>query len=162
MAKIKNPSDEPDVKLVTRNRKVYHEYHVLEKIEAGIALAGTEVKSLRQGSVSLQEGYARVTDGELWILGLHISPYDNRGYADHDPVRKRKLLLHKREIRKILTAVEQKGMTLVPLSLYFKRGWAKLELALVKGKRLPDKREAKKRQDAKREIDRAMARSRRY
>jgi SsrA-binding protein len=162
MARQQNQSDEVSIKLVTRNRKIYHDYHVLEKIEAGIALEGTEVKSLRQGSVSLQEGYARITDGELWILGMYISPYDNRGYADHDPVRKRKLLLHKRQIRKILTAVEHKGMTLVPLSLYFKRGWAKLELALVKGKRLPDKREAGKQQDAKREIDRAMARSRHY
>jgi len=144
------------VKIITRNRKAYHDYFILEQMEAGIALAGTEVKSLREGRANLKDSYARVQDGEVVLYGMHISPYDHGNRFNHDPERPRKLLLHKREIWRLMGRVEEKGLTLVPLALYFTRGKAKVELALAKGKAEHDKREAIARRDAGREIARAM------
>jgi SsrA-binding protein len=141
---------------LARNRAASHEYHVLDRFEAGIALTGTEVKSIRDGRASLKEGYAKVVDGEVFLCNAHISPYEP-GHRDNvDPLRTRKLLLHAREIRKIGKATETAGVTLVPLSLYLKSGRIKVELAIAKGKKTYDKREAL----AKKDVDREMARAR--
>ncbi len=140
---------------VVRNRKARHEYQILETVEAGIILQGTEVKSLRQGRANLQDAFALVEGGELWLHNLHISPYEAGNRFNHDPLRRRKLLLNRSEIRKLGAQVEQKGLTLVPLDIYFKRGVAKVTLALVRGKKLHDKREDLRRRDAEREIERA-------
>lgn len=147
-------------KIVTRNRKALHEYEILDTWEAGIVLTGPEVKSVRAGNVSLGEAFARVDDGEVWIHGMHISPYDPASRWNADPVRPRKLLLHAREIRRLIGATREKGLTLVPLELYFRRGYAKVALALARGKKLHDKRETIKRRAAEREMERA-ARERR-
>ncbi len=136
-----------------RNRRAYHEYHVLEKIECGIALIGSEVKALRDGNVSFQESYARLDDGEVFLVGCHISEYRNAQFFGHEPTRRRKLLLHRREIRKLEKAVEAKGHTLVPLKIYFnERGFAKVQIGVCKGKKLHDKRQDSKKRDADREI----------
>ena len=142
-------------KPIARNKKARFQYTVIETFEAGIALRGTEVKSLRDGKVSLAEGFARVTSGELVLYGAHIDVYKAGSYTNHDPVRPRKLLMHRREIRRIESKAAEKGLTIVPLSMYFKRGYAKVELALVRGKRQHDKRQTIK----KRESDRAMSRA---
>src|ERR687891_1731364 len=113
-------------KNIAENRKAFHDYHVLETFEAGMALLGTEVKSIREGNVNLRDSFARVEDGEIWIYNVHINPYSHRGYADHEPTRRRKLLLHKQEIRKLIGKTVERGMTLVPLRLYFKGGKAKM------------------------------------
>lgn len=147
------PNDTPTV--VVRNRKARHEYHVLETWEAGIVLQGTEVKSLRQGHANLQDAFARVDGGELWLYSLHISPYEAGNRFNHDPLRPRKLLLHRQQIRKLVGQVEQKGLTLVPLEIYFRRGVAKVNLALVRGKKLHDKREDLRRREAERELERS-------
>jgi SsrA-binding protein len=142
---------------VARNPKATHDYHVLDTMEAGLVLTGTEVKSLRGRGASIKEGYARVTRGEVWIEGLNITPYEQGNRYNHDPVRSRKLLLHRREIEKLIGAVERDGLALVPLELYFLRGRAKLLLALAKGKKAHDKREDLKRKEANREVARAMS-----
>ncbi len=141
--------------VVVRNRKARHEYHVLDTWEAGIVLRGTEVKSLRQGRANLQDAFARVDGGELWLHNLHISPYEAGNRFNHDPLRTRKLLLHRNQIRKLIGQVEQQGLTLVPLEIYFRRGIAKVSLALVKGKKLHDKREDLRRREHEREMERA-------
>lgn len=144
-----------------RNRKAWHEFEILERLEAGIALSGTEVKSLRSGKASLEEAYARIIDGEVYLVGCHISPYEQGGVHNHDPLRKRKLLLHRREIKRLLTKVQQRGQTLVPLAIYFNaRGLAKVELALARGKTKADRREDLKQREARREIERALKRRR--
>ena len=136
-----------------RNRRAYHEYHVLEKIECGVALIGSEVKSLRDGSVSFQDSYARLDGGEVFLVGCHISEYRNARFFGHEPTRRRKLLLHRQEIRKLQKLVEAKGQTLVPLRIYFtKRGIAKVEIGVCRGKKLHDKRQTERERDADRDI----------
>ncbi len=139
------------------NRRAWHDYHIGETFEAGIVLSGTEVKSLRQGRASLQEAYCRVEGGEVYIIGMHITPYEQGNRFNLDPVRPRKLLLHREEIRRIERQLQQKGYTLIPLKLYFVRGYAKLQIALARGKKLYDKREAIAKRDAELERRRAEA-----
>jgi SsrA-binding protein len=141
-------------KNVAENRKARHDYFIEDEFETGLVLLGTEVKSLRSGKVNLKDAYARIKDGEVFVYQLHIGPYPFAYYGNHDPLRPRKLLLHKREINRITAKVNQKGHTLVPLRIYFKDGKAKLTLALAKGKRQYDKREAIKRRDEQRELER--------
>lgn len=144
-------------KMIADNRKARHEYHILSKVEAGIVLAGTEVKALRTGKASMADAYAMIDRDEAWLVNLHISPYDPASRFNHDPLRRRKLLLHASEIRRLKAQSEQKGLTLVPLKLYFNdQGRAKVELGVAKGKQAHDKREAIKGRDARREIDRAL------
>ena len=142
-------------KIIVSNRKARHEYEVLQTVEAGLVLQGTEVKSLRDGRANVQDAFARFDRGELWLYNLHISPYDPGNRFNHDPLRPRKLLLHRREMLKLVGQVEQKGLTLVPLDLHFRRGIAKVTLAVVRGKKLHDKRQDLKERDAKREVERA-------
>ena len=162
MAKKKGKSAAPEgaagIKLVRKNKKAFHNYVILERFEAGIVLVGTEVKSLRDGNVNLDEAYGRILEGELWLLGAHIKEYDRRGYASHEPKRRRKLLVRRQELRKLETKVKERGFTLVPLSIYFKRGLAKVEMGLGRGRKLYDKREDMKKRDASREIRRALGR----
>jgi SsrA-binding protein len=146
--------------VVARNPRARHDYHILETWEAGIVLSGTEIKSVRAGKVSLAEAFGVVRGAEVWLEGMTIAPYESRGYADHDPRRTRKLLLHAREVRRLIGSVEQKGLTLVPLDMHFTRGRAKVTLALGRGKKLHDKREDLKRRIADREAARAMGRRR--
>ncbi|NLW23248.1 MAG: SsrA-binding protein SmpB [Tissierellia bacterium] len=141
-----------NVKIVSTNRKARHEYFIEDTIEAGIVLTGTEVKSIRQGKVNIKESYASVENGEVFIHNMHISPYEQGNIYNVDPIRKRKLLLHKREIRKLDAQIAQKGYTLVPLSVYIKNGLVKGELAIAKGKKLYDKREAIAKRDAERRM----------
>jgi SsrA-binding protein len=140
------------------NRRAGFDYEILETFEAGLALTGSEVKSLRQGGGSIAEAYARVKNGEVWLEGMNIVVYNEASYNNHDPLRSRKLLLNKREIEEITKGLERKGLTLVPLKLYFKDGWAKLNIALARGKKRYDKRETEAKREAKREIDRALKR----
>ena len=142
--------------VVSTNRKAYHEFHILENFEAGIQLKGSEVKSIREGSVSLKQSYIVTRRGEAWIKALHIPSYSHTGYDGHDPLRNRKLLLHKREILKIDAKLAEKGLTAVPTKLYIKGGLVKIELGLAKGKKLYDKRASKKKRDVERDIQRAM------
>ncbi len=145
------------IKIVLNNRKARHEYHILETIEAGIALKGTEVKSIRAGRVSLDEAYAKPKGGNILLFNMHIKPWDTaHAYDQHEPRRPRQLLLHKREIRYLIQAVEKKGYTLIPLRLYFKRGKLKVELGLARGKKLYDKRATAAAREAEREIQRAQ------
>lgn len=150
-----NP-EQSDERLVATNRKARHDYHVEESLEAGLVLTGTEVKSLRSGRVSLQDAFARVEADEVWLYHLHIPPYDSGGYANHDPLRRRKLLLNRGEIRRLFGKAQQRGYTLVPLKLYFRRGMAKVELALARGKREYDRREEIAKREANRQIQRAI------
>lgn len=143
-------------KVITENRKARHDYFVEEAYEAGIALKGTEVKSLRAGKVNLKDSYAQVENGEMYIFNMHISPYEQGNRFNVDPLRKRKLLLHKTEINRLYGKVKQQGLTLIPLKLYFKRGRVKVELALARGKKLYDKRDAMAERDARRDVERAM------
>ena len=144
------------IKIVARNKRAFHEYEILEKIEAGIALQGTEVKSIRAGKVNLSDSYARARQGEFSLLNLHISPWETaNNYDQHDPSRIRKLLLHKKEIRKLSHEIEAKGFVLIPLALYFKNGRLKVELGLGRSKKLHDKRQTAMKKDAIREMDRA-------
>jgi len=143
-------------KLIASNRKAYHDYFVLQKLEAGIALTGTEVKSLRDGKANLKDSYVNFQHGEAYLFGAHISPYSHGNRENHDPERPRKLLLHRREIDKLLGQVVEKGLTIVPLRLYFKKGKVKTEIAVVRGKKLFDKREAEKRRELDREAAAAM------
>ncbi len=150
----------PD-RTVCRNRKATHRFHILEKIECGIALVGTEVKSLRERAASIEEAYARIENDELWLVGCHIAAYKFGHTRNHEPQRRRKLLVHARETRKLKPKTEQKGLTLVPLAIYFnERGVAKVSLGLAVGKKVADKRQDLKARDHKREIDRAMRRKR--
>lgn len=144
------------VKIAVENRKARHDFHIHEVFEAGIALVGTEVKSLRAGKANLKDSYAQVKDGELFLLQMHISPYEAGNIFNHDPLRARKLLLHKSEIVKLFSKTREKGYTLVPLKIYFKGGRAKLELALASGKKDYDKRQDMAKRDAKREVERAL------
>ena len=145
-----------NVKIVTVNRKARHEYHILETFEAGLALTGTEVKSLRVGKANLQDSYARVENAELMLYNMHISPYEQGNQFNHEPKRTRKLLMHKQEIMRLLGKTREKGLALVPLKVYFKNGLAKIELALAKGKKLYDRRDDIAARDARREMDRAI------
>jgi SsrA-binding protein len=143
-------------KVVADNRKAFHDYHVLETWEAGIVLLGTEIKAIREGRVNLRDSFARVDNGEVWLANMHVSPYSHTGYAHHEERRQRKLLLNKHEINKVMGLVREKGLTLVPLQLYFKNGRLKASLALVKGKQLHDKREAVRRREVDRETRAAI------
>ncbi len=142
---------------VARNPKATHEYHVLETLEAGLVLTGTEVKSLRRRGASIKEAFARIHRGEAWIEQVHISPYEQGNRYNQDPTRSRKLLLHRREIERLIGAVEREGLALIPLELYFERGRAKVQLALARGKKAHDKRQDLKRRMAEREMARTMA-----
>jgi SsrA-binding protein len=150
------------IKIVTENRKARHDYFIEETYEAGIVLTGTEVKSLRAGRVNLKDSYAQVENGEMFLFNMHISPYEQGNRFNVDPVRPRKLLLHKREINSLFGKVKQQGLTLVPLKVYFKKGRAKVELALAKGKKVYDKRRAMAERDAQREMARALREKERY
>lgn len=142
-------------KLIAQNKKARHDYFIMSKYEAGIALTGTEVKSIREGKVNLKDSYAHMENGELWLIGTHISPYSQGNINNHDPLRKRKLLMHAREIDRLKRGIEEKGLTLVPLSLYFIGGRVKVELGLARGKHQYDKRQDNAERDAKRDMDRA-------
>ena len=146
--------------VIVRNKKAYHDYEILEEVEAGLVLQGTEVKSLREHRVNLKEAFARIKNGEVWLEGCHINPYSHGNIENHEPLRSRKLLLNKREIDRLVGKVVEKGWALVPLSLYFSRGKVKVRLALGRGKQTHDKREAKKRKIVEREIQAELKRRR--
>ena len=155
--------DKKGTKQIAKNSKAFHDYFVEERYEAGVVLAGTEVKSIRQGGVNLKDSWCQVKDGELWLYGVHISPYEKGNIFNKDPLRTRKLLMHRREILKLQMAAQRDGLTLVPLSLYFKDAKVKVELGVCKGKKLYDKRASAAERDARRDMDRAMkSRSREY
>jgi SsrA-binding protein len=154
--KDKAAEDQDSTQPIADNRKAFHDYHILETFEAGIALLGTEVKGIREGQANLRDSYARLEKGEVWLFNVHINPYSHRGYVDHDPRRKRRLLLHKHEIRKLIGKTVEKGLTLVPTKLYFKNGKVKVALALAKGKQDHDKRETLRRREADRETRAAV------
>ena len=151
----KTPRKE-DRRLIAENRKARHDYHVLDTWEAGVVLLGTEVKAIREGRVNLRDSYARVEDGEVFVYNVHISPYSHRGYSEHEPLRRRKLLLHRSEIRKLVGKTVERGMTLVPVRMYFKNRRVKMSIALAKGKKEYDKRETIKRREADRETRAAI------
>jgi SsrA-binding protein len=144
------------VKVIAENRRARHEYHLLERYEAGLVLSGTEVKSLREGRATLQRAFGDVRGGEVWLVGAHIAPYEAGTTKSHDPDRDRKLLLHRKEIASLVGKVQEKGLTLIPTRLYFKDGRAKVELAVARGKELRDKRRDLQRRDAQRQIERAL------
>jgi SsrA-binding protein len=152
----KDPSNREPFKMITVNRQAYHDYTVERTVEAGIALMGTEIKSIRAGKVNLRGSYAIARKGELWLENAHIAIYEEGNRYNHEPMRPRKLLLHKREINQLIARVETKGLTLIPLKLYLKGGKAKIELGLCRGKKLYDKREAIAERDVKREIERSV------
>ena len=143
-------------RLIAENRKARHDYHILETWEAGVVLLGTEVKAIREGRVNLRDSYARADRGEVWLLNVHVSPYSHTGYAHHEEKRQRKLLLHEHEIRKIIGRVAEKGLTLVPLEMYFKKGRVKVLVGLAKGKQAHDKRETIRRREVDRETRAAV------
>ncbi len=143
-------------KIIADNRKAHHDYHLLESFEAGVALLGTEVKSIREGGANLRDSFARIEAGEVWVYNIHISPYRNRGYSDHDPKRRRKLLLHRQEIRKLIGKTTERGMTIVPVRMYLKDGRVKIAISLAKGKKAHDKRETIKRRETDRETRAAV------
>ena len=147
-------SDKDNIKIVTTNKKARHDYFISETIEAGLVLTGTEVKSLRAGRCNLADSYARFINEELWLIGMHISLYENAGYVTHDPEGRRKLLLKREELKKLHRKVLEKGVTLIPLKVYFKRGWAKVELGIASGKRKYDKRQDIAERDRQREMKR--------
>ena len=151
---------EQGIKVIARNRRARHDYHIEDTYEAGLVLTGTEVKSLRAGRASLSEAYGQITDGELWLHGLHIPEYAQGTWTNHEPRRARKLLLHRKEIDRLAREVAERGFTIIPLSLYFSGGRAKVELALARGKRTYDKRHDLAQRDAAREVDRALRRRR--
>ena len=148
----------PPIKEITVNRRAFHDYHILERLEAGLVLTGTEIKSIRQGQVNIRHAYAKVEDGELWLMGAHIALYPAGGVHNHEPTRTRKLLVHQDEISRLQGQLAQKGITLVPLRLYIKNHKAKVELGLARGKRVYDKRQAIRRREAEREARRAIRR----
>jgi SsrA-binding protein len=155
------PREKETEQLIADNRKAFHDYHILEMFDAGIALLGTEVKGIREGRANLRDSFARVEKGEVWLHNVHISPYTHRGYVDHDPTRRRRLLLHKHEIRKLIGRTTERGLTLVPTKLYFKNGRVKVALALAKGKQAHDKRETLRRREIDRETRAAVKERRR-
>jgi SsrA-binding protein len=156
MAKTAAAAEKGADRLIVSNRKARYEYHVLNTWETGIVLQGTEVKALREGKANLQDAFARVDNGEVWLFNVHISPYEQGNRFNHDPLRPRKLLLHRNEIRKMIGAVQEKGLTLVPLDLHFSGGRAKVNLALVRGKQLHDKRDTIRERDQQREVQRGF------
>ncbi|HEY8173007.1 MAG TPA: SsrA-binding protein SmpB [Dehalococcoidia bacterium] len=149
----------PENRQVAANRKAFHDFEIVEKLEAGISLTGTEIKSLRLGGAHIREAYARPVDGELWLYGAHIAPYAAASIMNHEPTRPRRLLLHKAQIREWASAMSERGLTIVPLSLYLKRGKAKVEIGLARGRRQYDKRQAIAKRDAEREMQRALKHS---
>lgn len=151
---------EPVFKTVADNRRARFEYEIIDSMECGIELAGTEVKSMRQGKCNLQDAFARIEDGQVWLYNCHISPYDHGNRFNHEPMRKRRLLMHTREIEKLRGKVQEKGLTLVPLKIYFKRNWVKVNLALVRGKQLYDKRQTIAKRDSQRQLERVVRKSR--
>jgi SsrA-binding protein len=153
----KNEKAEDGIKVICRNKRAFHEYTILERLECGLVLTGTEVKSLREGSSSLEDAYAKIDNGEVWLLGSDIPEYSMARRWNHKPKRPRKLLMHRSEIAKFAGKASERGLTLVPLRMYFKEGRAKVELAVAKGKQLHDKRQAMKKADAQRDIRRAMS-----
>ncbi len=148
--------DKNDSKTVAQNKKAYHDYFVLEEYEAGIELFGTEIKSIRQGKINLKDAWCNIVDGEIFVNRMHISPYDHGNIFNRDPMRVRKLLMHKKEINKLFGTVKQDGLSLIPLSVYLKKGRAKIKVGLCKGKKLYDKRDVAAKKDAARNIERAM------
>ena len=154
--KAKAEDEKESSRPIADNRKAFHDYHILETFEAGIALLGTEVKGIREGQANLRDSYARVDNGEVWLFNVHINPYSHRGYVDHDPKRKRRLLLHKYEIRKLIGKTVEKGLTLVPTRMYFKNGKIKVAIALARGKDVRDKRETLRRREVDRETRAAV------
>jgi SsrA-binding protein len=154
--KDKSADEKESSQPIAENRKAFHDYHILETFEAGIALLGTEVKGIREGQANLRDSFARVDKGEVWLFNVHINPYSHRGYVDHDPKRKRRLLLHKYEIRKLIGKTVEKGLTLVPTRMYFKNGKVKVAIALAKGKQDHDKRETLRRREIDRETRAAV------
>jgi SsrA-binding protein len=150
--------EESGEKVVATNRKARHEYAILDSLEAGLVLTGTEVKSLRQGNANIAEGFARITRGEVWLEGMHISPYEQGSYANVDPLRVRKLLLHKKEIRRLVARSQEPGITLIPLRVYFSKSHAKVQLGVCKGKRAYDRREDIARREIERDLKRTYAR----
>ena len=154
--------DKKGIKLIAKNSKAFHDYFVEDRYEAGVVLSGTEGKSIRQGGANLKDSWCQVKDGELWLYGVHISPYEKGNIFNKDPRRTRKLLVHRREILKLYMATQKEGLTLVPLSLYFKDSRVKVELGVCKGKKLYDKRASAAERDAKRDMDRAMKSRERY
>jgi SsrA-binding protein len=156
-AKPAQPAEKVDtIKVITDNKRARHEYEVLDVLECGIALAGTEVKSMRQGLANLQDAHARIEEGEVWLYGCHISPYDHGNRFNHDPDRKRRMLLHKYEIRKLKAKVQEKGLALIPLKLYFKNNRAKVALGLCRGKKIHDKRDTISKRDSQRQLERVI------
>lgn len=160
MSKKRSKKKQSGADVAASNPKARHDYFILDSLEAGIQLTGSEVKSLRQGKASIKEAFAIVREGEVFLIGMHIPPYAQAGYAQHDPTRRRKLLLHKAEIERLIGKTKEKGLTLIPLQCYFRNGFAKIEIGLAKGKKLYDKRESMKERDSTREIDRAIGRRR--
>jgi SsrA-binding protein len=153
---MSKPEDNHEIESIAKNRRARHDYSIIDSYEAGIVLTGSEVKSLREGKANISDAYGIVRNGEIFIINLHISVYERASYNNHEPTRTRKLLLHKREIGRLIGAIERQGLTLIPLELYFKHGIAKVAMALGKGKKLHDKREDAKARDADREIARAV------
>lgn len=146
-------------KILADNRKAFHDYEILEKYTAGIVLTGTEIKSVRKGSVNLKDGFARIDDGELWLYNVHISPYENGNRYNHEPLRVRKLLLTKQELNKLIGKIKENGLTLVPINMHLEHGFAKVEIGLAKGKNLHDKRESITKKTINREIEKAVKRT---
>jgi len=153
---MSKPDEKPEIESIAKNRRARHDYTIIDTWEAGLVLTGSEVKSLREGKANLSDAYGIVREGEIYIINLHISVYERASYNNHEPTRTRKLLLHKREIGRLIGAIERQGLTLIPLELYFKRGIAKVAIALGKGKKQHDKREDAKAKDADREMARAV------
>lgn len=145
-----------EIRIAAQNKKAYHDYFVLEEYEAGIELFGTEIKSIRQGKLNLKDAWCNIVDGEIFVNGMHISPYDHGNIFNRDPMRVRKLLMHKKEINRLFGTVKQDGLSLIPLSVYFKKGRAKIKVGLCRGKKLYDKRDVAAKKDAARNIERAM------
>jgi SsrA-binding protein len=145
-----------DIKQVASNRKAFHDFEILERVEAGLSLTGTEIKSIRAHGASIREAYARPLDGEMWLYGAHIAPYAAGSHMNHEPTRPRRLLLHKKEIRELARAMTERGLTVIPLNLYLKRGIAKIELGLVRGRKQYDKRQAIAKREAERDMQRAL------
>ncbi len=152
------PEKEAAVSIITTNRQAYHDYHVEQSLEAGIVLTGTEIKSIREGKVNLRGAFARIRNGELWLEGMHIAPYEQGTYMNHEPTRLRKLLVHRRQLHQLENQVQVKGLTLIPLKLYFKGSIVKVELGVCRGKKLYDKREDIAKREVQRDIARAMKR----
>ena len=161
IARMTKTAREEAQKNIAENRKAFHDYHIVETFDAGIVLVGTEVKSIREGNVNLRDSFARVEGGEIWLYNVHINPYSHRGYSDHEPTRRRKLLLRKAEIRKLIGKTVERGMTLVPTRMFFHNGYVKVAISLAKGKKAHDKRETIKRRETERETRAAVKERRR-